>query len=101
MTPESSIGALPTMTSVAPTMTGARPRPSRANQTDMVSVPVPTVSWDMPKHATAVQTMPPTSGTRGPNLVMRAPATGEATIIIAVSGSRCRPASTAFMPCTF
>ena len=34
----------------------------------------------------------PTSGTRGPILVIIAPASGEPTIIMPVSGSRCRPA---------
>ncbi len=100
-TPDSSIGALPTMTSVAPTMTGARPRPRSANHTDIATLPVSVSSVDMPYMATAVHTMPPASGTRGPNLVIIAPASGEATIIIAVSGSRCRPASTGLMPCTF
>ena len=55
----------------------------------------------MPNMATAVKIMPPASGTRGPVLVITQPASGEATIIMPVSGSRCRPASTAFMPCTF
>ncbi len=89
------------MTSVAPTITGARPRPSRPNQIDMVRVPVPMLSWDIPKQAIAVHTMPPTSGTRGPNLVIMKPASGEATIIMPVSGSRCRPLSTGLRPCTF
>lgn len=100
MTPESSSGALPTMTSVAPTMTGARPRPSSANQRDITSVLVPAESVIMPNIETAVQTMPPTSGTRGPNLVIRAPASGEETIIIAVSGSRRSPASIGPSPFT-
>ncbi len=64
-TPDSSRGALPTMTSVAPTMTGARPQPRRANQRDMVKVPVDSLSVVMPNIAVAVKTMPPTSGTRG------------------------------------
>ena len=55
----------------------------------------------MPNMATAVTTMPPTSGMRGPNLVISAPASGEPTIIMPVSGSRCRPLSTGVMPCTF
>ncbi len=89
------------MTSVAPTMTGARPRPSSANHRDIVSVPVLVDRVVMPNMATAVKTMPPTSGTRGPNLVISAPAAGDPTIIIAVSGSRCRPLSTGLSPCTF
>ena len=55
----------------------------------------------MPNIATAVTTMAPTSGTRGPILVIRPPASGEETIIIAVSGSRRMPLSTGVMPCTF
>ncbi len=61
---------------------------------------MPAESEIMPNIATAVQTMPPTSGTRGPNLVISAPASGEETIIIAVSGSRCRPLSTGLRPFT-
>lgn len=95
------MGALPTMTSVAPTMTGARPRPSRANQIDMVALPVSALSVDMPYMATAVSVMPPASGMRGPSLVMARPASGEPTIIMPVSGSRCRPASIGLSPCTF
>ncbi len=89
------------MTSVAPTMTGARPRPSRANQSDMRPLPVSVFSVEIPNMATAVNAMPPASGTRGPTLVIAAPASGEATIIMPVSGSRCRPASTGLMPWTF
>ena len=100
-TPDSSIGALPTMTSVAPTMTGARPSPSRANQSDMTPLPESVWSVEMPYIAIAVHVMPPASGMRGPTLVIAAPASGEATIIMAVSGSRCRPASTGLIPCTF
>ncbi len=100
-TPESASGALPTMTSVAPTMTGARPRPRSANHSDMTPLPVPVSSVDIPNMAAAVRAMPPASGTRGPTLVIIAPARGEPTIIIPVSGSRCRPESTGLMPCTF
>lgn len=101
MTPESSIGALPTITSVAPTMTGARPRPRPANQSDMTAPLVPVSSVDMPYMEIAVRAMPPASGMRGPVLVIKAPTSGEPTIIIPVSGSRCRPASTGLIPCTF
>ena len=45
--------------------------------------------------------MPPTSGMRGPTLVISRPAIGEATIIIPVSGSRRTPAETALNACTF
>src|SRR6266700_242896 len=47
-TPASSTGALPTMTLLAPTITGARPAPSRKNQTMVLSALEPTVSRDRP-----------------------------------------------------
>ncbi len=89
------------MTSVAPTMTGASPRPSSANHSDMTALPLFASSRDMPNMAIAVHAMPPANGMRGPTLVIIAPASGEPTIIIPVSGSRCVPASTGLMPCTF
>ena len=67
----------------------------------MTALPVSVSSVDMPNMAIAVSAMPPTSGMRGPSLVISAPASGEPTIIMPVSGSRCRPASTGLMPCTF
>ncbi len=89
------------MTSVAPTMTGAKPRPSSANHTDSRAVPVPGSREDRPKQPTAAQSMPTIRGMRGPIRLISAPAAGEATIIMAVRGSRCRPLSTGVMPCTF
>ncbi len=100
-TPASSTGALPTITSVAPTMTGLRPRPSSTNQSDSSPEPVPGCRSDIPNMATAVSTMPVTMGIRGPVRPMTTPAIGEPTISIAVIGSRCSPASTGDMPRTF
>src|SRR6266702_6974513 len=78
-TPASSTGALPTMTSVAPTMTGDRPRPSSTNQT-MVSFGLPVaVSRDRPNRATAASSIPAAMGSRGPALVIRAPDSGAPT----------------------
>ncbi len=82
-------------------MTGARPRPSRTNQRDIRPLPVSGSSVDMPYSATAVTAMPKASGTRGPTLVIAVPASGEPTIIMPVSGSRCRPALTGLIPWTF
>ncbi len=64
-------------------------------------LPVSVSSVDIPYMASAVNAMPPASGMRGPTLVIIAPAGGEPTIIMPVSGSRCRPASIGLMPCTF
>jgi hypothetical protein len=58
-------------------------------------------SVETPNMAMAVSAMPPASGMRGPVLVIIAPARGEPTIIMPVSGSRCRPASIGLIPCTF
>ncbi len=82
-------------------MTGARPTPISANHSDIVTVPVSAARKESPKQATAVLTMPSTSGTRGPMRVMSAPAAGEPTIIIPVSGSRCSPLLTGVIPRTF
>ena len=100
-TPASSAGALPTMTLVAPTITGARPRPSSTNQM-MVSFGLEAApSLDRPAMAMAAMSMPATSGMRGPSLLISAPASGEPTISIAVIGSRCTPAAIGSRPCTF
>src|SRR6266568_4024372 len=90
-TPASSAGALPTMTSVAPTITGLRPRPSSTNQA-MVSLALPVApSRDRPNRAMAAMTMPATTGRLGPILLMSMP----------VMGSRCTPAAMGSRPCTF
>ncbi len=100
-TPDSSIGALPTMTSVAPTMTGLMPRPIRTNQSAIAPLPEPESRVDMPNIATVVISMPATIGIRGPSLPIAMPATGEPTIIMPVIGSRWTPAWTGVIPCTF
>src|SRR6266581_3294539 len=100
-TPASSAGALPTMTSVAPTITGARPRPSSTNQM-MVSFGLAVAaSRDRPNMATAAMVMPATTGMRGPIRLMTVPARGEPMMSMAVMGSRCTPAATGLSPCTF
>lgn len=68
---------------------------------DISRPPLSTSSRERPNIETAVITMEVTSGIRGPNLVISAPASGEATIIIAVSGSSRSPLSTGLSPCTF
>jgi serine/threonine protein kinase len=100
-TPASATGALPTMTSVAPTITGDRPRPSSTNQA-MVSFGLEVApSRDRPNMATAARTIPVMIGIRGPSLPITAPAMGEPMIIMAVIGSRCTPAAIGSRPCTF
>src|SRR6266581_4634981 len=100
-TPASWAGALPTMTSVAPTITGARPRPSSTNQM-MVSFGLEAAPRrDRPNIATAAMAMPAVIGRRGPVLLMRVPAMGEPTMSMAVIGSRCTPAAMGLRPCTF
>ena len=89
------------MTLVAPTITGARPRPSSTNQM-MVSFGLEVaLSPDRPYMAAAAMAMPVTIGSRGPSLLISAPAIGEPMISIAVIGSRCTPAWIGSRPCTF
>src|SRR6202035_3574497 len=57
-TPARATGALPTMTLVAPTITGARPRPRSTNQTMVSFGPEVAPSRDRPNIATAASTIP-------------------------------------------
>ena len=89
------------MTLVAPTITGARPRPSSTNQM-MVSFGLEAPPRrDRPAMAMAAMAMPAVIGMRGPIRLMRVPARGEPTMSMAVIGSRCTPAAIGLRPCTF
>ncbi|CAM5504861.1 hypothetical protein SALBM135S_03100 [Streptomyces alboniger] len=90
----SSRGALPTMTSVAPTMTGARPRPRSANQRDIRPLPVARLQRGHAEHGDGRERHAARQrDARRPTLVIMAPwRSGEPTIIMQVSGdARCRP----------
>ena len=89
------------MTLVAPTITGARPRPSSTNQMMVPPGLAVAPSRDRPYMATAAMAMPAVIGSRGPSLLISVPATGEPMISIAVIGSRCTPAWIGSRPCTF
>ena len=92
---------MPTITSVAPTITGLSPRPSSANQR-IVSLRLESSPIrDRPNSATADISMPATIGTRGPVLVMSSPDSGEPTISMPVIGSSRTPVATGSRPCTF
>ena len=100
-TPARETGALPTMTSVAPTMTGDSPRPRRANQAIVSFRDEARPIRDRPKHARAAISMPATIGQRAPTRVITRPETGAPIIIMAVIGSSRPPVATGSRPWTF